>query len=98
MLLLFSVTSHILRAVLLQYYASFDLALATYVALYISDNSAVSWSLIDLLTCRITVAKMAESDDSCSDQEFYDYHFSGSITRYQKDTMTVEQNGCSKCI
>ena len=42
MLLLFSVTSHILWAVLLQYYASFDLVLATYVALYISDNSAVS--------------------------------------------------------
>ena len=42
---------------------------------------------------------MAESDDSCSDQEFNDeYQFRGSITRYQKDTMTVEQNGCSKCV
>ena len=42
---------------------------------------------------------MAESDDSCSDQEFNDdYQFHGSITRYQKDTMTVEQDGYSKYI
>ena len=41
---------------------------------------------------------MAESDDSCSDQEFNDWWFSGSDTRYQKDKKTVKQNGCSKRI